>query len=180
MVWNHQSYAEDRTCARHTCQKLVIQKCKIKQQPKCFTVIVLIYTDVQLHWWIHPLPHNRHYNSASLCWCSHILQDKLQMTGDIQWTAAGGNIQAQHAQAERKINCSYYSYVHFHTSSTNGVLMRCPLADMVFLPSTNFFAACKENRANSLTGNISKYIPVFIVHRNPATAPTLHRTPRSD
>lgn len=49
MVWTHQSHAEDRTCARHTCQKLVIQKCKIKQQPKCFTVIVLIYTDVQLH-----------------------------------------------------------------------------------------------------------------------------------
>lgn len=163
MVWNHQSHAEDRTCARHTCQKLVIQKCKIKQQPKCFTVIVLIYTDVQLHWWIHPLPPQQTLQfCSSLCWCSHILQDKLQMTGDIQWTAAGGNIQAQHAQAERKINCSYYSYVHFHTSSTNGVLMRCPLADMVFLPSTNFFAACKENREQihwrAVFPNISQYL----------------------
>lgn len=32
---------------------------------------------------------------------------------------------------------------NFHTSSTNGVFLRCPLAAMVFLPSTNFFAAYK-------------------------------------
>lgn len=31
--------------------------------------------------------------------------------------------------------------LYFHTSSTNGVFLRFPLAAMVFLPSTNFFAA---------------------------------------
>lgn len=33
---------------------------------------------------------------------------------------------------------------HFHTSSRNGVFLSCPLAAIVFLPTANFFAACKE------------------------------------
>lgn len=156
------------SCRRpHLCTAHMPETCHSKMQNQA-TTQVFYCNCFNLHWCTVTLmnpsspPQQTLQFCISLCWCSHILQDKLQMTGDIQWTAAGGNIQAQHAQAERKINCSYYSYVHFHTSSTNGVLMRCPLADMVFLPSTNFFAACKENREQihwrAVFPNISQYL----------------------
>lgn len=45
--------------------------------------------------------------------------------------------------------------LYFHTSSTNGVLARCPLAAMVFLPFTNFFAACKRQRERSFCSSLS-------------------------
>lgn len=42
-----------------------------------------------------------------------------------------------------------------HNSSTNGVFTRCPLLAIVFLPDTNFFAACrKKNTIKPVISNI--------------------------
>lgn len=42
--------------------------------------------------------------------------------------------------------CALQTGTCSHNSSTNGVFVRCPQHDMVFLLSTNFFAACGKKK----------------------------------
>lgn len=90
---------------------------------------------------------------------------KNTMIVDIKWIQAGccgWDVLFSHEAAvhDADLACvKNHIVLNFHTSSTNGVFLRCPLAAMVFLPSTNFFAAYKTKNGTEICFNKKKKKP---------------------
>lgn len=147
-----------------------------------FPVIILIYTDIHID---GRKPRRITCTMAALLPTAlRSLTAKKNMIVDIKWIQAGCcgcDVLFSHEAAVHDADLACVKnhmcfMLRFHTSSTNGVFLRCPLAAMVFLPSTNFFAAYKTKNGTEICFNNNKKKPfqIFRIYYslwdyNPAT-----------
>lgn len=121
-LWIHSNTHIQTPISCYFCRHFNLHRYTVKSQKTKIPEETLHNDSLALLVLIHTTNHCRHLIVEGGCMRSSLLLKRPGTT------------------CPNKMNGSLY----FHTSSTNGVLTRFPLAAMVFLPSTNFFAACKE------------------------------------